>query len=93
MAQGDVSGPGDTTGDALHGGPGDDTLRTRDGEADRIDCGPGPDDARLDPADVIVDATPANPNGSCEGRARGAQPGGPRSEDATEAPAQERRAS
>jgi len=29
-------------------------------------CGPGNDTAILDKVDVIVDATPANPNGSCE---------------------------
>ena len=66
MAHGDVSGTGDTTADTLHGGPGDDRFHTRDGEADRIDCGEGRDVAFLDEEDVIVDATPANPNGSCE---------------------------
>jgi len=31
-----------------------------------IDCGPGADTALLDAKDVIADATPQNPNGSCE---------------------------
>jgi hypothetical protein len=52
--------------DTLHGGPGNDTLHLRDGEADRADCGDGNDVALLDTKDVIVDATPQNPNGSCE---------------------------
>ena len=55
-----------TRGDTLHGGNGNDTFKTRDGEADEIDCGPGIDTALLDFKDVIVDATPQNPNGSCE---------------------------
>jgi Ca2+-binding RTX toxin-like protein len=59
------SGP-DTTGDTLHGGAGPDTFRTRDGEADKIDCGDGHDRALLDQQDVIVDAADGNPNGSCE---------------------------
>jgi Ca2+-binding RTX toxin-like protein len=60
-----TNGP-DTTGDTVHGGDGDDTIHTRDGEADNIDCGPGRDRALLDQQDVIVDATTDNPNGSCE---------------------------
>jgi Ca2+-binding RTX toxin-like protein len=61
-----TNGP-DTTGDTLHGGDGNDTFHTRDGEADNIDCGPGDHDrALLDQQDVIVDATTDNPNGSCE---------------------------
>ena len=59
-------GPDDTQGDTLHGGPGNDTFKTRDGEQDNIDCGPGSDTALLDFKDVIVDATAQNPNGSCE---------------------------
>jgi Ca2+-binding RTX toxin-like protein len=70
MARKDVTpGPNgevDTVADTLHGGPGHDRFRTRDGEADRIDCGDGRDVAVLDPADVIVDATAGNANGSCE---------------------------
>jgi Ca2+-binding RTX toxin-like protein len=61
-----VSGPGDTTADTLHGEAGNDRFHTRDGEADRIDCGAGDDRALLDNVDVIVDATAENPNGSCE---------------------------
>ena len=45
---------------------GNDTFKTRDGEADVIDCGPGVDTALLDFKDVIADATAQNPNGSCE---------------------------
>lgn len=70
MARKDVTpGPNgelDTVADTLHGGPGDDRFRTRDGEADRIDCGDGQDVAFLDPVDVIADATPDDANGSCE---------------------------
>jgi len=37
-------GPGvDQVGDTLDGGNGDDRFRTRDGEVDRITCGPGND--------------------------------------------------
>jgi Ca2+-binding RTX toxin-like protein len=70
LARVDVTpGPGgavDQAGDTLDGGNGNDTLHTRDGELDRITCGPGNDTALLDTVDVIVDATAANPNGSCE---------------------------
>ena len=41
-------------GDTLHGGPGNDTFRTRDGEADVIDCGPGIDTALIDFKDVLT---------------------------------------
>lgn len=41
LARADVSGPGDTTGEALHGEDGDDVLSTRDGEVDKVDCGAG----------------------------------------------------
>ena len=57
---------GDPVGDSLDGGNGDDTFRTRDGEVDKITCGPGNDKAILDNYDVITDAGPGNPNGSCE---------------------------
>ena len=53
-------------GDTLDGGNGDDVFRTRDGEVDRITCGPGNDRALLDNVDVITDATAESPNGSCE---------------------------
>ena len=66
LARKDVHGPNDTLGDTLHGGPGNDTFKTRDGEADVIDCGPGVDTALIDFKDVIADATAQNPNGSCE---------------------------
>ena len=61
-----TSGGPDMTGDTLIGGRGDDTIHARDGEADRINCGPGTDTAILDKEDVIVDATAGNPKGSCE---------------------------
>ena len=66
LARADVQGDNDTTGDTLHGGNGNDKFKTRDGEQDNIDCGPGFDIALLDFKDVIVDATAQNPNGSCE---------------------------
>lgn len=66
LARGDRHGRNDTRGDTLHGEDGDDTFRTRDGEVDLIDCGPGNDTAHLDFKDRIVDATSANKNGSCE---------------------------
>jgi hypothetical protein len=49
-------------------------IAARDGAADLIDCGDGNDVALLDSVDVIVDATPVNPAGSCE-RAVRAAPG------------------
>jgi Ca2+-binding RTX toxin-like protein len=70
LARGDVhpgpNGEVDQVGDTLDGGPGNDVFRTRDGEVDRITCGPGVDRAFLDQVDVIPDATAENPNGSCE---------------------------
>jgi len=66
LAKADVTGPGDSSGDTLHGGAGNDKFRTRDGEQDKIDCGDGFDRVLADPEDVIVDATPGNLNGSCE---------------------------
>lgn len=63
LAAADVAVPGV---DTLHGQDGNHRFRTRDGEADSIDCGTGRDTALLDNVDVIVDATAANPNGSCE---------------------------
>ena len=55
-----------TTGDVVRGEGGDDVVRTRDGEPDRVECGDGDDRAVLDPHDLITDATAAQPNGSCE---------------------------
>ena len=66
LARIDVSNDGSATVDTVVGGAGNDKIHTRDGEADRIDCGDGKDQAFLDLEDVIVDATDANPNGSCE---------------------------
>jgi Ca2+-binding RTX toxin-like protein len=66
LARGDVNGPNDTEGDTLRGDDGDDVIRTRDGEADVVNCGAGNDRAILDFKDVIEDATADNPNGSCE---------------------------
>jgi hypothetical protein len=62
-------------------------FRTRDGEVDRVTCGPGNDRALLDNVDVITDATASNPNGSCEIVQR-RQPHGnqSKSEDAQESP-------
>jgi Ca2+-binding RTX toxin-like protein len=85
------NGEVDTVGDTLHGENGNDRLFTRDGEIDKIDCGPGRDVARLDMVDVIVDATSANPNGSCE-KVRRAEPkpGEDKIESDQESPAAER---
>src|SRR5207245_8027496 len=70
LARGDVhpgpNGEVDQNGDSLDGGPGDDVIHTRDGEVDGVLCGPGNDTAILDKVDVIVEATPAYPNVSCE---------------------------
>jgi undecaprenyl-diphosphatase len=63
LAQVDVPNPGV---DTVRGGDGNDVIRTSDGEADVVNCGLGSDRAILDIYDVIEDATPANPNGSCE---------------------------
>jgi len=82
LARQDVHGRHDTRGDVLHGGEGNDTFKTRDGEADVIDCGPGVDTALLDFKDVVADATQQNPNGSCEVINR--QPRAKRGENAKE---------
>jgi RTX calcium-binding nonapeptide repeat (4 copies) len=53
--------------DTIAAGGDNDKVRARDGEPDEIDCGRGNRDiAVLDLVDVIVDAKPKNPNGSCE---------------------------
>jgi Ca2+-binding RTX toxin-like protein len=85
LARRDVHGRNDIQGDVLHGGEGNDTFKTRDGEADVIDCGPGVDTALLDFKDVISDATAQNPNGSCEvvNRQRRAKRGESEREDST----------
>jgi Ca2+-binding RTX toxin-like protein len=92
LARGDVhpgaDGAVDTTADTLDGGNGDDTFHTRDGEADKVTCGPGNDTALLDHVDVITDATAENPNGSCEKVIRKApRTKDSKSEDAQESPA------
>jgi len=71
LARADVRGRNDTQGDVLHGGDGNDTFRTRDGEQDTIDCGPGIDTAYIDFKDVL--SSPAE----CEvvNRARRAKKG------------------
>jgi Ca2+-binding RTX toxin-like protein len=89
LARADVApGPGvDQVGDSLDGGNGNDVLRTRDGEVDRITCGPGDDVALLDNVDVITDATAASPSGSCEVvKRKGARAAGSHGEDVQEAP-------
>ncbi|HXD59236.1 MAG TPA: calcium-binding protein, partial [Thermoleophilaceae bacterium] len=92
MARGDVQGPNDTTGDTLHGGNGNDTFHVRDGEADNIDCGDGNDRVIADFADVIMDATPTNPNGSCEQVIRKApKTGEDRAENKYQSPREDKR--
>lgn len=66
LSRKDVTGPGDTVGDTLDGGVGNDRFHTYDGETDRIACGAGNDRVIADLYDAIADATPENPNGSCE---------------------------
>jgi acid phosphatase type 7 len=61
--------------DTLRGGSGPDRVIARDKWRDRIACGSGRDRATLDSADVIVDATAANPKGSCEEVTRATAPG------------------
>jgi Ca2+-binding RTX toxin-like protein len=39
--------------DVIHGGPGDDKILSKDGNRDRIDCGPGWDRAVADKIDVL----------------------------------------
>lgn len=89
LSRKDVTGPGDTTGDTLIGGAGDDRFHTYDGEADRITCGEGRDRVIADVYDVIADATPENPNGSCEHVTR-TRPESDKQEGATEAPSEDR---
>lgn len=54
LARWDVKGRNDVNGDHLVGGNGNDTFRTRDGERDLIDCGPGVDTVYADFKDVLV---------------------------------------
>jgi len=98
LARGDVqpgpNGEVDQNGDTLNGGAGDDVIRTRDGEVDRITCGEGNDRALLDDVDVIVDAVGGNANGSCEIVVRKApKQQDSKSEDKQQSPADERKQS
>ena len=62
-----MTAPGDQTGDTLNGGNGNDRFHVRDGEADKITCGPGHDVVLADQWDVVItDATTTNATGSCE---------------------------
>jgi len=85
-----VTAPGDTAGDSLTGGNGNDRFHTFDGEVDRISCGAGRDRVIGDIYDEIVDATPADPNGSCEKVTR-TQAESPREEDKTQSPPEDDR--
>ena len=69
LAQADLGLPGV---DTVRGEAGNDSIHTRDGEPDLVFCGPGKDTAALDAVDVIVDATPQSPKGSCENVKRAA---------------------
>jgi Ca2+-binding RTX toxin-like protein len=62
----DVTGPVDLEGDIVRGAEGDDLIKTRDGEQDIVNCGPGFDTARLDLVDVIEGASTTVPDGDCE---------------------------
>ena len=88
LAGSDVALPGS---DTLHGNAGNDSFHTRDGEPDVVDCGPGKKDvAFLDNVDLIADATPANPKGSCETVKRAApRRGQDNPENKTESPSQD----
>jgi Ca2+-binding RTX toxin-like protein len=80
--------------DKVYGEGGDDRIRTRDGEADIVNCGDGNDVAQLDDLDIIEDATQQAPNGSCERVVRRApRPGDSRQEDRTERPREDPSAS
>jgi Ca2+-binding RTX toxin-like protein len=87
LAGADVPLPGV---DTLTGGAGNDSFHTRDGEPDIVVCGPGRDNAQLDFVDVIADARPGSPKGSCETVQR-AKPkaGQDNAENKTEQPSQD----
>ena len=54
--------------DRIIGDTGDDTVKARDGEADRIDCGPGTDTVFYDEGiDQVVKFENLNPEGSVDG--------------------------
>jgi Calcineurin-like phosphoesterase/RTX calcium-binding nonapeptide repeat (4 copies) len=64
--------------DLARGGRGNDTIRLADGGRDRVSCGRGRDRAVLDVVDRIIDASPTDPEGSCEQVTRsGAAPAKP----------------
>jgi hypothetical protein len=52
-------GPGE---DTLFGGDGDDVIDSRDGQRDRVECGPGDDTATIDRIDIV--------SSDCERRAK-----------------------
>ena len=85
LHRGDVSAPGDTVADELTGGNGNDTFHVFDGEADKVTCEAGNDRVIADIYDVITDATPENPNGSCE-RVTRTQPESDSEENRTQSP-------
>ena len=41
-------------GDVLNGGDGNDLIEARDGVADKVSCGVGYDEARVDPVDYVA---------------------------------------
>jgi phosphoribosylformylglycinamidine (FGAM) synthase-like amidotransferase family enzyme len=87
-----VHGRNDVAGDTVRGNDGDDNIRVRDGEQDVVNCGNGVDTAYLDFKDRIEDATPQNPNGSCEVIQRGVpNKADSNEEDAVEEPAEDRK--
>jgi hypothetical protein len=80
--------------DEVSGDDGNDTLKLADKFADTATCGAGNDTAVLDMVDVITDATAASPNGSCEQVIRKApKASDSKTEDAQQAPAEEKVAS
>ncbi|MBS1870106.1 MAG: hypothetical protein JSS99_10605 [Actinobacteria bacterium] len=51
---GDDTIDGGAGSDRIYGGAGNDTIDARDGGPDRVDCGPGVDEAIVDAVDVVV---------------------------------------
>ena len=66
LARRDVHGRGDLAATPSAATRATTRIRVRDGEQDTVNCGEGNDTAFLDFKDRIEDATPAQPNGSCE---------------------------
>ena len=52
--EGEVELYGEPGRDALFGGVGDDSVEARDGEPDRVACGPGQDTANLNAGDRLA---------------------------------------